>query len=246
MHNNLPLSQAKAMGAMMLFSEKYNDVVRMMQFDKSKELCGGTHVNASGEIGIFKIISEGSIASGVRRIEAITAIDALNYFNQTEDTLKDISTLVKSTDLKSAILQLINSNKELEKKLAVLKGGHLENIAKTLLHSSININGINLVSRVVDMDSNEMKSLSFKFRKEHNLIMILASKQNKKALLTVLVSDNLVEKGIDASSLLKKLLKKFMEEEEGKTFATAGGSKVDGIDKALNKAKKIVAKQKSQ
>ena len=245
--NNLPLSQAKEMGAMMLFSEKYNDVVRMVQFDKSKELCGGTHVNASGEIGIFKIISEGSIASGIRRIEAITGIDTLNYFSQTEDTLKDISTLVKSKDLKSAILQLINSNKELEKKLAVLKAGNLESISKTLLHSSININGINLVSRVVDMDSNEMKSLSFKFRKEHNLIMVLASKQNKKALLTVLVSDNLIEKGIKASSLVKEIAKEIDGGGGGQNFfATAGGSKVDGIDKAINKAKDIVAKQKSQ
>ena len=108
-------------------------------------------------------------------------------------------------------------------------------------------NGINLVSRVVDMDSNEMKSLSFKFRKEHNLIMVLASKQNKKALLTVLVSDNLIEKGVNASTLVKEIAKEIDGGGGGQNFfATAGGRKVDGIDKAINKAKKIVAKQKSQ
>ena len=143
--NNLPLSQAKEMGALMLFSEKYDDVVRMIQFDNSKELCGGTHVNATGEIGIFKILSEGSIASGVRRIEAITAEDTLNYLNQTEDILKEISDLVKNKEPKSAVLQLMNSNKELEKKIAVLKSKNSESIAKNILQSSDNINGINLI-----------------------------------------------------------------------------------------------------
>jgi alanyl-tRNA synthetase len=235
------------MGAMMLFSEKYNDVVRMIQFDKSKELCGGTHVNATGEIGMFKILSEGSIASGIRRIEAITAMGTLSYFNQIEDTLKDISHLVKSNDLQSGILQLINSNKELEKKLASLKGKNSESEAKNLLDSSTNINGINLISKVVDMDSNEMKSLSFKFRKEKNLIMVLASKENKKALLTVLVTDDLVERGVDASTFVKEIAKEIDGGGGGqKFFATAGGSRIDGLDKALEKAKEIVIKQKSQ
>ena len=245
--NNLPLSQAKEMGALMLFSEKYDDVVRMIQFDNSKELCGGTHVNATGEIGIFKILSEGSIASGVRRIEAITADDTLNYLNQTEDILKEISDLVKNKDPKSAVLQLMNSNKELEKKITFLKSKNSESIAKNILQSSDNINGINLVSKVVDMDAADMKSLSFKFRQEKSLIMVLASSEQKKAVLTVLITDDLVKKGLDASSFVKEIAKEIDGGGGGqKFFATAGGAKINGVDKALEQAKSIVKNLKSQ
>ena len=245
--NNLPLSQAKEMGSLMLFSEKYDDVVRMIQFENSKELCGGTHVKATGEIGVFKILSEGSIASGVRRIEAITAEDTLNYLNQTEDILKEISDLVKNNDPKSAVLQLMNSNKKLEKKIAFLKSKNSEGIAKNILQSSANINGINLVAKVVDMDTDDMKSLSFKFRKEKSLIMVLASSEQKKAILTVLITDDLIEKGLDASSFIKEIAKEIDGGGGGqKFFATAGGAKISGIDKALEHAKRIVKNLKSQ
>ena len=120
-------------------------------------------------------------------------------------------------------------------------------IEKNLLQSSIDINGINLIFKVVDMDTGDMRSLSFKFRKEKNLIMILASKDNKKAILTVLITDDLVDKGLDASSFVKEIAKEIEGGGGGqKFFATAGGSKIDGIDKVQNKAKEIILKQKSQ
>ena len=126
----------------MFFGEKYEETVRMIQFDSSKELCGGTHVSATGEIGLFKILSEGSTSSGIRRIEATTGDTALNYLNDIEALLKDIGGLVKNQDLNAGIEQLVASNKQLEKQLVDLKKANAGAVKKQLLKSKFEVNDI--------------------------------------------------------------------------------------------------------
>ncbi|MBC8474661.1 MAG: alanine--tRNA ligase, partial [Cryomorphaceae bacterium] len=197
-HNNLSLSKAQELGAIMLFGEKYEDLVRMIQFDTSKELCGGTHVKATGEIGLFKILSEGSTSSGIRRIEATTAENALNYLNEKEILLNELGGIIKNKDLKAGAQQLVASNKQLEKQLGDLKKASAGNVKEELLKSAVEINGIKLIAKEVAMEAEDMKNVSFQLRKEKNLAMVLASKIGDKALLSVMLTDDLLAKGMDA------------------------------------------------
>ena len=240
-HNNLPLSKAEDLGAIMLFGEKYEDVVRMIQFGNSKELCGGTHVSATGEIGLFKIISESSTSSGIRRIEAITGTRALNYLNEKEELLKTIGALVKNKDLHKGVEQLISSNKQLERQLKEFKKANTKDVKVELLKSVVEVNGIRFIAKEVKMDADDMKNVSFQLRKEDNLAMVLAAKAGEKALLSVMLTDDLVAKGLNANEMIREISKKINGGGGGQAFfATAGGSSPDGLENALNKAKEII------
>ena len=240
-HNNLPLKKAEDLGAIMLFGEKYDDVVRMIQFNTSKELCGGTHVNATGEIGLFKILSEGSTSSGIRRIEATTGANALNYLNDKEALLNKIGALVKNKDLKKGVEQLITTNKTLEKQITTLKKANAGNVKDDLLNSAVEVNGIRFISQEVEMDAEDMKNVSFSLRKEENLAMVLAAKVDEKALLTVMLTDDLVAKGMNAGAMIREIAKEINGGGGGQSFfATAGGTKPSGIVAALEKAKEII------
>ena len=240
-HVNLPLSKAKESAAIMLFSEKYEDVVRMIQFDTSKELCGGTHVNATGEIGLFKILSEGSISSGVRRIEAKTGENALNYINKKEHLLNAIGSLVKNKDIKAGVEQLVASKKEMESKLAAFKKANSANIKQDLLKSVVEVNGTRYIAKEVEMEAEDMKNVSFQLRKEENLAMVLAAKSAGKALLSVMLTDDLIAKGLDAEVIIRQIAKEINGGGGGQAFfATAGGSAPSGINSALEKAKEII------
>ena len=240
-HVNLPLSKAKKSAAIMLFSEKYEDVVRMIKFDTSKELCGGTHVNSTGEIGLFKILSEGSISSGVRRIEAKTGENALNYLNKIEDLFNAIGSLVKNKDLKAGVEQLVASKKELESKLAAFKKANSANIKQDLLKSVVEVNGTRYIVKEVEMEAEDMKNVSFQLRKEENLAMVLAAKSAGKALLSVMLTDDLIAKGLDAEVIIRQIAKEINGGGGGQAFfATAGGSAPSGINSALEKAKEII------
>jgi len=240
-HINLPLSKAEGLGAIMLFGEKYDDVVRMIQFNTSKELCGGTHVNATGEIGLFKILSEGSTSSGIRRIEAITGANALNYLNDKENLLNEIAGLVKNKDLKKGVEQLITSNKTLEKQIATLKKSNAGNVKDDLLSSAVEVNGVRFIAQQVEMEAEDMKNVSFALRKEENLAMVLAAKLGEKALLTVMLTDNIVAKGYNAGAIIRDIAKEIEGGGGGQPFfATAGGANPSGIAAALEKAKEIL------
>ena len=240
-HANLPYKKAKDLGAIMLFGEKYEDVVRMIQFDTSKELCGGTHVNATGEIGLFKILSEASISSGIRRIEAITAVNALNSLNEKEELLKTIRALVKNKDLQRGVEQLISSNKQLEKQLKEFKKANAGNVKEELLKSATKVNGIRFIAQKVDMEADDMKNISFILRKEKNLAMVLAAKAKDKVLLTVMLTDNLVTKGLNAGTIITDIAKEIKGSGGGQPFfATAGGTNADGIQAAFEKVKKLL------
>ncbi len=240
-HNNLSLSKAQELGAIMLFGEKYEDLVRMIQFDTSKELCGGTHVKATGEIGLFKILSEGSTSSGIRRIEATTAENALNYLNEKEILLNELGGIIKNKDLKAGAQQLVASNKQLEKQLVDLKKASAGNVKEELLKSAVELNGIKLIAKEVAMEAEEMKNVSFQLRKEKNLAMVLASKIGEKALLSVMLTDDLLAKGMDAVAIIRQIAKEINGGGGGQPFfATAGGTNASGINNALNKAKEII------
>ena len=240
-HIDLPLAKADDMGAIMLFGEKYDDVVRMIQFDSSKELCGGTHVNATGEIGLFKILSEGSTSSGIRRIEATTGICAFAHLNTKEELLNKIAGIVKNKDLKMGVEQLISTNKILEKQISALKKSNAGNIQQDLLKDAIEVNGVCFIAKQVIMEAEDMKNVSFALRKEKNLVMVLAAKVDKKALLTVMLTDDIVAKGYNAGAMIRVIAKEIEGGGGGQAFfATAGGVKPSGIVAALEKAKEII------
>ena len=240
-HIDLPLAKAEGMGAIMLFGEKYDDVVRMIQFNSSKELCGGTHVNATGEIGLFKILSEGSTSSGIRRIEATTGICAFSHLNNKEELLNEIAGIVKNKDLKMGVEQLITTNKFLEKQISALKKSNAGNVQEDLLKNAIEVNGVRFIAKEVLMVAEDMKNFSFALRKEKNLVMVLAAKVDKKALLTVMLTDDIVAKGYNAGAMIRVIAKEIEGGGGGQAFfATAGGVKPSGIVAALEKAKEII------
>jgi len=244
-HVNLSLKQAEDMGAIMLFGEKYEDVVRMIQFASSKELCGGTHVAATGEIGLFKILSEGSTSSGTRRIEATTGVNAMAYLNDKEVLLSEITSIVKNKDLKKGVEQLIVSNKQLEKQIAVLKKGNSDNVKDDLLKSVVMVNGMRLIAKQVQMEAEDMKNVSFQLKKENNLAMILAAKIGERALLTVMLTDDLIKKGLNAGAIIQEIAKEIQGSGGGQPFfATAGGLNPEGIPSALAKAKEKIEQYK--
>jgi len=240
-HVNLSLDKAQELGAIMLFGEKYDDIVRMIQFNTSKELCGGTHVNATGEIGVFKILSEGSISSGIRRIEAKTGDSALDYLNDKESLLNEIGYLVKNKDLKYAVEQLVYSNKQLERQLAELKKVNTRSVKDNLLKLAVEVNGTQFIAKEVEMEAEDIKNLSFQIRKEEKIAMVLAVKSGDKALLSVILTDDLVAKGMDAVVIIKQLAKEINGGGGGQAFfATAGGNNISGINNALKKAKELI------
>ncbi len=239
---DLPLAEAESMGAIMLFGEKYEELVRMIAFESSKELCGGSHVGATGEIGLFKILSEGSISSGIRRVEATTGINALNYLNEKEDLVAAIGEIVKNKDLKKGVAQLVANNKQLEKQITTLKKANAGNVKDDLLKSAIDNNGVRFIAQEVDMDAEDMKNLSFALRKETNLVLVLAAKNDAKALLTVMLTDDIVEKGLNAGAMIREIAKEIQGGGGGQAFfATAGGAKPEGIKNALDKASQLVS-----
>ena len=240
-HIDLPLAKAEGMGAIMLFGEKYDDVVRMIQFNSSKELCGGTHVNATGEIGLFKILSEGSTSSGIRRIEATTGICAFSHLNNKEELLNEIAGIVKNKDLKMGVEQLITTNKFLEKQISALKKSNAGSVQEDLLKDAIEVNGVRFIAKQVLMEAEDMKNVSFALRKEKNLVMVLAAEVDKKALLTVMLTDDIVAKGYNAGAMIRVIAKEIDGGGGGQAFfATAGGVKPSGIVAALEKAKEII------
>lgn len=240
-HTNIPLNQAKSYGAMMLFGEKYEDTVRMIQFDSSRELCGGTHVNATGSIGLFKILSEGSVSAGIRRIEAITGKAAFRYLNEKDKQFSEISDILKSKEVKKQVQQLIAANKQLEKQIREIKQTNIADVQKDLLQSVVVFNGIRVIAQIVEMKADEMKNIAFALRKEENLAMVLASHAEEKALLTVMLTDDLVAKGMHAVTIIRAIATEIQGGGGGQAFfATAGGTDVSGINNALKKFTQLI------
>ncbi len=243
---NVPIAEAQTMGAMMLFGEKYGESVRVITFDEgySRELCGGTHVKATGQIGLFKIVSESAVAAGVRRIEAITADAAEKFVNEQQATVTHIKELLKSKDPVKSISQLVEEKEKLQKKLEQLEGEKTVKIKEGLKAKVSSLNGINKLIELVDIPSAEqLKNLSYQLKQEtENLFCVLGTVIDGKPLLSVMISENLVkEKNLHAGNIVKELAKEIQGGGGGQPFyATAGGTKSEGLKAALEKAGKLI------
>jgi alanyl-tRNA synthetase len=243
-HRDMPMDKALEMGAMALFGERYGDVVRLIKFGSSVELCGGTHVKSTGEIGTFKLMSESSVAAGIRRIECITSDGADNWVNGQLALLEEVKQSLKNPkDLIRAISDLTQQKSDLEKEVASFKKDKAGSLKGDLIKAVKEVNGINFIGQKVDLDAGSIKDLAFQLKSEvENLFMILGSEAGGKTTITVALSDALVaEKGLHAGNMVRELAKEIGGGGGGQpNFATAGGKNPAGIGAAIEKAKALI------
>jgi alanyl-tRNA synthetase len=253
--DNIPLKEERSVayqtaiqsGVTALFGEKYGEYVRVITFDDefSKELCGGTHVKATGQIGYFKIISESAVAAGVRRIEAITGIGAENYINEQTRLIHQLKELLKNPkDLGKSIEALLDENSKLKKEVekAILeKSSGLKN---ELAKKAQQINGINFIAEKVTLpNADAVKNLAYQLKDiVPDLFLVLGAAIEGKPNLTVMISENLVkDKGLNAGNIVRELAKEIQGGGGGQPFyATAGGKDAAGLDRVLEKAKDFI------
>lgn len=239
---NITMEKAIADGAMALFGEKYGDTVRAIKFGKSIELCGGTHVKNTGDIWHFKIKSEGAVAAGIRRIEAITNDAVKDFYFDNNRTLFEIKDLLNNTkNPVKAVQKLQDENADLQKQVEQLLKEKAQNLSGEIKNQLEEINGVQFLATKVDLDANGIKNLAFSLGKEYqNLFLLFASApNNEKALLTCYISKELAnERGYNAGTVVRELGKLIHGGGGGQPFfATAGGRNPGGIPKALEKAK---------
>ena len=239
---NIPFDEAIEKGAMALFGEKYGDVVRVIKFGDSIELCGGTHAKATGQIGLFKITVETSVASGIRRIEAVSGKTAEEMFHSEHHTLKQINYLLKSPkNLLEAIEKLKNENDELKQKINDLIADKNKNLIVELFNKGKKVNNTLLIVEKIDVSSAaQLKQIAFDFRKKYDsFILVLGAVTNNKPNLVISASDNVIETSqFHAGTFVKEIAKEIKGGGGGQPFlATAGGNNPEGIQKALNLAK---------
>lgn len=245
--DDVPLEEAKAEGAMALFGEKYGEFVRMIVFDQdySVELCGGTHVAATGQIGLFKIVSESSIAAGVRRIEAITAVAAENYVLQQADLLVELKEMLKNPkDIKAALTSIIQDKLKVEKELEVLQSEKIGSIKRELIAGAKKESGVRVIIEKLELaDASALKQLGFELKNQvEDLFMVLAADINGKPQIAVVLADNLIkDRGWDAGNIVRDLAKSIKGGGGGQPFyATAGGSDLSGLEEVIIKAKEFI------
>ena len=243
---DVPLEKAKAMGAMALFGEKYGEHVRVVSFDDqySIELCGGTHVASTGQIGFFKIVSEGSIASGVRRIEAITAVEAELLVDQRFQELHQIGELLKSpSNTLKAVESLISERNQLQKEMEGLRRQQLQQVKSNLLDQVVEEAGISrLISQIQLPNAQSLKDLSFELKnKIDGLFAVLAADIEGKPQIAVVISEGLVkELKLNAGSIVRDLAKHISGGGGGQPFfATAGGKDIKGLSQVVQEAQNI-------
>ncbi len=245
---SIPIAEAQAAGAMMLFGEKYGENVRMITFDPdySRELCGGCHVPATGKIGFLKITSEGGVAAGVRRIEALTADRAEDYLQEELGELQNIRGLFKNPKHTAKnIASLMEENKQLKKELEKLRAAQAGGLKDELVRKAEQLTGINFIaSRLPLNDAKAIKTLAYQIEKElGDALIVFGAEVKGKPQLVVTISESLIaEKDLHAGKLVRELAKEIKGGGGGQAFfATAGGSDLSGIDAALAKAKTLVA-----
>ncbi|QBO58460.1 alanine--tRNA ligase [Chryseobacterium salivictor] len=233
----IPITEAMEKGAMALFGEKYGDKVRMIQFGSSKELCGGTHVKHTGEIGHFKIQNESSTAAGIRRIEAISGDQSAAYFRNLETQLKEISSLLKSKELTKSVEKLIEENTSLKSEIESLKKEKAKSETSNWANDFVQKEDKKLLVKKVSLDAGSVKDIVFQLKKDvANSVIIVLSDADGKPMITVSVSSDLEAK-YHAGNIVKDLAKEIQGGGGGNPgFATAGGKNLDGIENAYQKA----------
>ncbi|MDR3272030.1 MAG: alanine--tRNA ligase [Flavobacteriaceae bacterium] len=237
----VPFKQALETGAMALFGEKYGDVVRVVKFGTSIELCGGTHVKNTGNILVFKILSESSSSAGIRRIEAITGETALNFFKEQFVQFNELKALLKSSDnpIKS-VEKLYSENELLKKQVEQLLKEKTVHEKSLWISSQISINGVNFIGLVSDLNNATVKDLIFQMKQEDGRFLIIGTKNEGKPTLSIGISDNLTKK-FHAGNIVRELAKEIKGGGGGQqTFATAGGNDISGLEQAIEKAKELI------
>lgn len=241
--DQLSIQKAKEMGAMALFGEKYGDQVRVIRFgeDFSTELCGGTHVAATGNIGLFKIVSESAIAAGIRRIEAVTADQAESFYQTKLDLINQISSILKDPkDLFKSVQNLVEQNNLLGKQIDQFNKEKVIQLKSQLINEAEQIGDLNFIAAKVDLDMASIKDLAFSIIKaSSNTVLVLGSENGGKANLSLIISDELVKsKGLNAGNLIREIAKEIRGGGGGQPhFATAGGSNVQGLEAAFSALK---------
>jgi alanyl-tRNA synthetase len=241
---NVPYQEALNSGVTALFGEKYGDLVRVITFDDSfsKELCGGTHVKATGQIGYFKIIGESAVAAGVRRIEAITGAGVEKYFNEQGQLINQLKDLLKNPkDIAKSIETLLEENNRLKKEIEKSISEKASGLKTKLAQKAEQVNGINFIAQKVALPNAEaIKTLAYQLKDMlSDLFLVLAADIDGKPNITVMIAENLVkERGLNAGNIIRELAKEVQGGGGGQPFfATAGGKDVTGLDRALEKAR---------
>ena len=244
LHDNLSISQSKQMGALMLFGEKYGDSVRLIEFNSSKELCGGTHVTYTSEIGLFKIKSESSTASGIRRIEAFSGSAALEALKEKEKMHDKLVVLLKNKNIVTSTESLILESKKYAKDLEFYKDNYFKSLKIDLLLNPERIGSVNFIYKKMDLDAKDLKNFAQGFKKENNLVLLLSSTSGSKVLITLLISNDLISEGYNAKDLINILSKEISGGGGGQDYiATAGGSNLNGLDSTVKKVKELFTKK---
>ncbi len=243
-YRNIPIDEAKKLGAIALFGEKYGDHVRVVQFGSSIEFCGGTHVQATGCIGMVKIISESSVAAGVRRIEAITGGALENHYYKLQNLMKEIHALFNNVpNLKATIAKSIAENAELKKEIEVYAKEKAAMVKATLLNEIKEAGGIRYISAVLPLPAATVKDIVFMLRQEQpeNLLVVIGSIQNERPQLTISLSADLVEKGLNAGKIVGQAAREMQGGGGGQAhFAQAGGKNPAGIKAAIDKVFELI------
>lgn len=244
----MAIDSARKLGAMALFGEKYGDTVRVVTFDKnySIELCGGTHVPFTGQIGLFKIVSESAVAAGIRRIEAITSVKAEEFINNQLRLVNEVKHLLKNPkDIVKSLNNIIEENSELQKQIDSLLRDKVKKLKAELITKRQTVNSINFIAEKIELDSTDaIKNLSFEMRSQiDNLVLVLGADVKGKPSLSVIISDNLVkEKNLNAGVIIRDIAKEIQGSGGGQPFyATAGGTNSEGILKALERARTLIS-----
>ncbi|MGP1581565.1 MAG: alanine--tRNA ligase [Porphyromonas endodontalis] len=236
-HRNIPIAEARAMGAMALFGEKYGEEVRVMKYGTSIELCGGTHLPSTGMIGSFRIVSESSIAAGVRRIEAVTATNAEAFLYKQEDTLKEIKALLNNTpDVVKALQKLLSEESALKAELDTLQRAHAIRLKKELLASSTERSGYRMFVLQGEEKADTIKDIAFQLRGELHepFVFVSATTEGARGLLTVMLSEEAIASGLHAGNLVKEAARLIQGGGGGQPhFATAGGKDGSRLPEAL-------------
>ena len=239
-HRDLPFEEAKKIGAIALFGEKYGDKVRVVCFGPSCEFCGGIHAKATGKIGFFKIVSESSVAAGIRRIEAKTGRECEELLYRAQDMIRALKGLFNSTgDLQTVIQKYIEEHDSMKKNLELFQAQRVQNLSQELLTKARIVNGVTVVTARLEMMPNVAKDLVFKIRERHpeNLLCVVGTVFDGKPLLNVMLSEDMVkDHGLNAGQLVREAAKLMQGGGGGQPhFASAGGKNLDGLSAAIDK-----------
>lgn len=239
-YRDTPIEDAKKMGAISIFGEKYGDKVRVVRFGPSCEFCGGIHATSTGKIGMFKFVIESSVAAGIRRVEAITGKNCEEAVYALEDTMKAVKALFNNAkDLKGAIHKFLDENEAIKKQVEGFKAQAVERTKDKLLSSATEVNGVKVIKAVLPIDADSAKNLVFKLRESvpSKLLCVIGSTGGNKPLLSVMLSDDMVkEHNLNAGAMVKEAAKLIKGGGGGQPhYASAGGKDLDGISVAVDK-----------